>query len=387
VPKTIPDNALTTALRAIENNSSLNRLLKDLNRYQAIFRAAEGPLAELRRAGVFDALSPYRQELQRTQKLLQQFDAKFCLPEIHEAARLMAEYQKSPLAEVLHRYQQQTRSLQQAMERMQRPWLDIQDRLQSVNSFIKLHSIGQAVVTTPTFEPSLTSALRSDLGDWRERITFSNKVLVDLHKRSELYQELGFDPTLTEFPSPAFHETLDIAGVVRKPPSLVAMYESPVPPSDDEAEEVQLERTNMAQGWLLRLETQIRQFIDERMTEAFGPSWPKHRLPKSLYDKWREKKARAKRAGAREWPLIAYADFTDYVAVICKRDNWREVFVSYFNRPEYVRESFQRLYPVSLDTMHARPITQDDELLLYVETQRLVKVVLSTPQRRTIDGE
>ena len=273
------------------------------------------------------------------------------------------------------------------MEKMQAPWLDMQDRLQSVNSFIKLQSIGQALVRTPAFDPTLTSALRADLGDWRDRIALSNRVLADLQKRSELYRDLGFDPTLTEFPSPAFHETLDIAGVVREPPPLVIMYGPPVPPSDGEEEEVQLERTNMAQGWLLRLETQMRRFIDDRMKEAFGPNWPKHRLPRHLYDKWREKKARAKSAGAREWPLIAYADFTDYVAIICKRDNWCEVFASYFGRPEDVRESFQRLYPVRLDTMHARPITQDDELLLYVETQRLVKVVMSTPQKKSIDAK
>ena len=73
---------------------------------------------------------------------------------------------------------------------------------------------------------------------------------------------------------------------------------------------------------------------------------------------------------------IAYADFTDYERVICRSDNWREIFTTFFDRPESVRESFQRLYPIRLDTMHARPITQDDELLLYVETQRLVKVIV-----------
>lgn len=374
--KVLPDNALTSALRALEKNSSLNRLLKDLDRYQAIFRAAEGPLAELRRAGAFDAMAPYRKDLQRTQKLLQQFEASFRLPKIHEAAQLMAEYQKSPLAEALQRYQQKTTSLQHAMEKMQTPWLDMQDRLQSINSFVKLQSIGQALAAAPTFDPNLTSALRVDLGDWRERITLSNRILADIQKRAELYRDLGFDPTLTEFPSPTFHEALDIAEVVRDPPPLVVMYGPPVPPSDDEEEEAQLERTNMAHDWLLRLETQIRQFIDDRMKEAFGPNWPKQRLPKDLYVKWRDKKASAESAGARKWPLIAYADFTDYVAIICKRDNWREVFAAYFSRPEDVRESFQRLYPVRLDTMHARPITQDDELLLYVETQRLMKVVL-----------
>jgi hypothetical protein len=40
-----------------------------------------------------------------------------------------------------------------------------------------------------------------------------------------------------------------------------------------------------------------------------------------------------------------------------------------------VRESFQRLYPIRLDTMHARVIARDDELLLYVETRRLMKAV------------
>ena len=44
-----------------------------------------------------------------------------------------------------------------------------------------------------------------------------------------------------------------------------------------------------------------------------------------------------------------------------------------------VRETFQRLYPIRLDTMHARP-KQDDELLLYVETRRFMKVI--EPARR-----
>ena len=68
--------------------------------------------------------------------------------------------------------------------------------------------------------------------------------------------------------------------------------------------------------------------------------------------------------------MIAYADFTDYVLVICRRDNWR-IFKRYFGREESVRESFQRLYPIRLDTMHARQITHEDELFLYVETRRL----------------
>jgi hypothetical protein len=56
-------------------------------------------------------------------------------------------------------------------------------------------------------------------------------------------------------------------------------------------------------------------------------------------------------------------------------DNWREVFSALFGRQEDVRESLQRLYPIRLSTMHARLITQDDVLLLLVESRRLLKVI------------
>ena len=161
-----------------------------------------------------------------------------------------------------------------------------------------------------------------------------------------------------------------------KLPQAIDQYTSPVARARSDDEEEGFVRTNLAHDWLQRLESHIRRFIDELMTRQFGPDWPKDRLPNGLYDQWQEKKRKAVEAGAREQPLIAYADFTDYEGVICKRDNWREVFVLFFRRPESVRESFQRLYPVRLDTMHARIITQDDELLLRAECTRLVKVII-----------
>jgi hypothetical protein len=115
------------------------------------------------------------------------------------------------------------------------------------------------------------------------------------------------------------------------------------------------------------------------MSRAFGADWPKHRLPNGFYEVWREKKRKAEEAGAKERHLIEYADFTDYAALICRGDNWREVFQLCFVRPESVRESFQRLHPIRLDIAHSRLITQDDELLLYVEMKRLEKSIRRRP--------
>ena len=118
----------------------------------------------------------------------------------------------------------------------------------------------------------------------------------------------------------------------------------------------------------------MRQFIDAVMTQTFGPEWPRNRLPKGMYDSWEAKRE----ATGTERPAcaaIAYADFTDYIRVITRKDNWRELFERHFKRVEDVRESFQRLYPIRRDTMRARPISQDDELLLYVEVKRIMRAI------------
>jgi hypothetical protein len=101
----------------------------------------------------------------------------------------------------------------------------------------------------------------------------------------------------------------------------------------------------------------------------------KQRLPSAMRDSWIEKKDKAVGAGNPEFPLIDYADFTDYKVIIERRDNWDAVFKAVFGRIEDVRESFQRLFHVRIAIMHARPISQDDELLLRVETKRVLKAI------------
>lgn len=351
-------------------------MLETVEQCKALMRAVEGPLAELRRSGIFDASSPFRRELQLTQQRMAEFTARFQLPGVDAIVSLTTQFRESPLANVLARYSEGASNLQRAMEAMRTPWLDAINSMRSVGSFAEIQGIGRILERLPTFDEQVATVLRKGLGDWRDPISWPTRIFTDLTARTDFYMDLGFDPSLTDFPAPAFEETVTIAGLRRSPPPLVQAYGLPVRQANDPDEEEALVRTNDAHNWLLRLETQVRKFIDEKMTQAFGANWPKHRLPKNLHDKWREKKEKAEAAGVCRWPLIAYADFSDYELVICKADNWREVFGRHFCRPESVRETFQRLYPIRLDTMHARPITQDDELLLYVETRRLILLIV-----------
>jgi len=297
---------LADVLRETAANSEITRMLESIKHRDAAMQTALGQSEVLRRAGVFDVDSLWRREMELAQKAISGFEARFRLPEITEAARLMVEFRTSPLSESLARYAEEASSLQHAMESMCTPWLDAQEAMRSMAGFAELQGIGRALVSMPSFGDSLASALRIDLGDWRDPIAWRSEIFTDLAARSDFYASLGFDRALTDFPALAFAQSLDIAGLRRDPLPLIDRYAGPVPQAKDDDNENGLTRTNMAYDRLLRLETQLRKFIDERMTRVFGTDWPKHRLPNGLYDAWQEKKQKAKEAGGEEWPLVAY---------------------------------------------------------------------------------
>jgi hypothetical protein len=359
--------------RLLEENSSIKQMMESLKLHEELTRTALGPIWELRQAGVLDP--PWRQELELATNAIEAFQIRFRLPEIEETARLLTQFRENSPFEGLTRYSAQESSLRQAIENMSTPWLDVHEAMKSMEGFVEIQGIGHALRSMPAFDEGFAATLRVDLGDWRDTISWPPEIFTDLSARSKFYVGLGFNAALTDFPLPAFEQSLDIAGLRRDLPLSVEGYGPAVQPVDNDEEEG-LTRTNVAHDRLLRLERLLRKFIDEEMTRAFGTDWPKRRLPNGLYDQWQEKKRKAEQAGAEALPLIEYADFTDYVPLICRADNWREVFGPFFNRPESVRESFQRLHPIRLDTMHARLITQDDELLLHVEVKRLVKVIV-----------
>ena len=83
----------------------------------------------------------------------------------------------------------------------------------------------------------------------------------------------------------------------------------------------------------------------------------------------------AQAAGEEPMPIIAYADFSDYIKIIERKDNWNQVFALAFKRKTDIQESFNRLMPARIVTMHARIITFDDHLLLLAEVRRILKAI------------
>ena len=366
-----PFSAITKPLEA---NPGIRWLIKQANRGQRFIRAVLGPIRKLRRGGPLDMTPSLGSEARRMRNTAGNIERDFRLPEIVELPKLFREFESGDAANAIKRYREEGSELRRAMESMRTPWLDVEHKLASVAGFVELQCIGHALRTGPAFDPLLTDALRVDLGDWRDKITWPSDIFTDPSARTSFYLERGFDPALTAFPPEAFEESASIAGLKELPPPLVQAYNFEAQ-EEEEEEESAFKRTNKAHDRLQRFETQLRRFIDERMKAAFGENWIKPKVPGDISEWWLEKQKKAEDDGGPEWPLIAYADFTDYVVIIMRKDNWNKVFRPVFKRPAFVQESFQRLYPIRVCTMHARPITQDDKLYLYVETKRILDAI------------
>ena len=155
------------AIRELQENSSIQRMLKEIKHSP---RITAWPLENLRLASEsLDRTSLFGRELETTRLAMAEFHARFSLPEMSEVARLMKQFQTSPMVEVLKRYEEQTSSFKHAMERMRTPWLDIHESLRSISGFAALQGIGNALQHMPAFGSNLSVALRVDLGDWRIR--------------------------------------------------------------------------------------------------------------------------------------------------------------------------------------------------------------------------
>jgi hypothetical protein len=335
------------------------KITQDFERQRKLL---EGPVEEARRLGLFDPNSDIRKSISATMDAQQAYERLFRLPETMELGRIAQEaMEQASLARTVFGTEDR---LQAAMASMRSPWLQIEESLVSATAFSEIVAMGRGIDSRPAFDHAFASALRPGLGDWRDPLTPSPEQLIDPMLRSGFYMERGFDPDLTDFTPMAFDESLRIAGL-REPEATEGLDE----------QEDGFVRAKEAFDQLQRFEVALRRFIERVMQAAFGDDWMKRQLPANMLDAWIDKRDKAVKAGYSEQPLIDYADFTDYRAIIERKDNWNAVFKPVFGRAEDVRESFQRLFPVRITTMHARLITRDDELLLLVETKRVLKAI------------
>ena len=336
-------------------------------------RSLHGVIEELQRSVALDSTRALLSPLEKIRVIGAEFHKQFRLPKPVEFPKLLQSIERDTVSGLLAPHRKIDASLAEAMKAMKSPWLNMQDEIGSLTGIAGLNELGHLLQTTTTFDVAPAKRVRSLLGDWRKKIDWPAEIFTDPLARSEFYLDLGLEPTLTEFPAEAFHEALKTAGIKGGPPYPTEPYNRHDQHQDEE--ETGFERNNAAHDRLQRFESKIRDFISGQMECAFGENWVETRVPPETRKQWEDKRNTARTKGEPLQPPIAYADFTDYERIIVNKANWRDVFVQFFQRITSVQESLQRLYPIRVCTMHGRFITQDDELYLLAETQRLSRAM------------
>ncbi|MGA2681502.1 MAG: tetratricopeptide repeat protein [Candidatus Bathyarchaeia archaeon] len=102
-------------------------------------------------------------------------------------------------------------------------------------------------------------------------------------------------------------------------------------------------------------EENFRLFISRVMEKMFGHDWWKLQVPPDVVERCQVKKEiREKRAltDIENLDPIFYADFSDYAAIIEKRDNWKQVFKEYFPDRQGILVKLREASPIRNDIVH-----------------------------------
>ena len=380
------ENSIAMELKRTEEMKKLLNPYKDIQRLlqqdvgqQAMIEAAMRKESLTAKISIDFQAAEDSKHLDHYRHIAKQYEASFRLPQAVEASRLLAGVRLDGGAVAAYARQQLSgiASQRDLVASISHPWMRELNAARSMTALMELQGLGAALQSIQGFDSTLTAALRTDLGDWRDRVTFPQVIFDDPVARTEFYVSRGFNSALTDFPEKAFQESLVLFGLDVDTHDVTEWPNTMHP--RDATEEAAFRRTNKCHNYLQRLERRLRQFIDEAMTAHYGVDWPKKKLTPQMLESWDSKKSRAENSGVVLTMLIEVADFTDYESIICRKDHWREVYQGRFKRQESVRESFQRLYPIRLVTMHGRFVTKEDELYVLAESMRLLSAIVVGP--------
>jgi hypothetical protein len=320
------------------------------------------------------AANPLLARMTETEKMVRQMSERFRAYETAFDSNRIRDVLRVLDSSAYKRFAPNLAELESVAARFKTPWIDRLSPEASVTGIARMAALTAATHAHNPFDLSSVTAIREALGDWRD-VKMPWRLLPDSNLREQFYIDRGFDTSLIQLPEPAFTQALENVGLVRPL----------VPPVEADFEEIDEEenlRQRMSHVYelLFHLERALRAYIDRVMTEKYGPDWERHRCYGNgkVYQQWVEKRDKAVQSGLKPKRLIQYADFTEYAGLITKADNWEEVFKGAFGRPESVRESFHRLGPVRLCTMHARPITKTEIMLASAEITRLLIAIGDT---------
>ena len=106
------------------------------------------------------------------------------------------------------------------------------------------------------------------------------------------------------------------------------------------------------------LEKTLRQFIEDQLSEITFKWW-KQRVPPKVREKAEERKKDEEERLVTSVNLhpIWYVDFADYIGIVTRNDNWRNVFRQVFRDKDDFKITLTKLLPIRNKIAHMRPLS------------------------------
>ena len=112
---------------------------------------------------------------------------------------------------------------------------------------------------------------------------------------------------------------------------------------------------------LFRLETSLRNFVNNQATALSGEKWINNVIPNLLPDlrKRRKGEKRFHWLHNEDLSLLYYATLPELRQIIAKKNLWNRVFKKYFRRHEELEMKLQEIEAIRNAVAHNRPITEE----------------------------
>jgi len=106
------------------------------------------------------------------------------------------------------------------------------------------------------------------------------------------------------------------------------------------------------------LEKTLRQFVVDQLS-MISERWWRQRVPWDVWKKAEERKKeeREKLVFTMDLHPVWYVDFLDYVKIVTRDDNWREVFRRVFRNKDDFKVVMEKLLPIRNKIAHMRPLS------------------------------
>ena len=242
------------------------------------------------------------------------------------------------------------------------PWVLKDYPALSVTGLVRLASLRDVVTEADPYTLPASDLYRHELGD---PVPFNPDAAPE--EREVTAIDSGTNPEVVAFPPAAYPSVLVVAGFEFDLPRLYA-------PTSDGGDNTGVFDAHHRE-LLEQVEHRLRSLVATELSRVAGTRWIRRRVPENTRIKWDRRKQEDQYRRSDSYALIYYADLMDLSDIICRRDNWNDVFSAIFMDRDDFQVGMRRLNPIRRAIAHGRPLVRTDQLVLCAEAIRLLRAL------------